>query len=83
MRANDTTLEIHEAQLQAYRRMGAEARARVAADLSNATRELARAGIRSRHPEYREDQVEMALRRILLGDDLFRRAWPTEPLLAP
>jgi hypothetical protein len=81
--AHDTSPEIHAAQLQAYRRMGAAARARVAGDLSNATREMARAGIRSRHPEYREDQVELALRRIILGDDLFRRAWPTQPLLAP
>jgi len=83
MRPRDTTLESHEAQLQAYRRLGATGRARLAATLSSDTRELTRAGIRARHGEYTEEEVELALRRILLGDDLFRRAWPARPLLAP
>jgi hypothetical protein len=55
----------------------------VAAKLSADTRELARAGIRARHPEYSADDVESALRRILLGDELFHRAWPALPLLSP
>jgi len=46
-------------------------------------RELTRAGIRFRHRNYTEDELELALRRILLGDDLFRRARPASPLLAP
>jgi hypothetical protein len=83
MRPRDTTLESHEAQLQAYRRLGAGGRARLAAQLSAATRELTRAGIRARHPAYTQEEVELAIRRLLLGDDLFRRAWPGRPLLAP
>jgi hypothetical protein len=51
--------------------------------LSSDMRELTRAGIRARHGDYSEEDVELALRRILLGDDLFRRAWPSRPLLAP
>jgi hypothetical protein len=69
--------------LQAYRRLGATGRARLAGRLSADTRELTRARIRARHADYTEEQVEFALRRILLGDDLFRRAWPARPLLAP
>ncbi|MEA2695831.1 MAG: hypothetical protein QOI66_102 [Myxococcales bacterium] len=83
MLARDTTLESHEAQLRAYRRLGAPGRARLAARLSSDVRELTRAGIRSRHRNYTDEEVELALRRILLGDDLFRRAWPAGPLLAP
>lgn len=83
MRPLDTTVESHEAQLQAYRRLGATGRARMAARLSADTRQLTRAGIRARHPDYTEEQVENALRRLLLGDELFRRAWPACPLLAP
>jgi hypothetical protein len=67
MRPRDTTLESHEAQLQAYRRLGAAGRARLAARLSAATRELTRAGIRSRHPAYTEEEVELAIRRLLFG----------------
>jgi len=83
MRPRDTTLESHEAQLQAYRRLGAAGRVRLAARLSSDTRELMRAGIRALISDYTEEDVELALRRILLGDELFRRAWPARPLLAP
>ena len=83
MRPRDTSPDSHEAQLRAYRRLGSAGRARVAAKLSTDTRELARAGIRARHPEYRDEEVENALRRLVLGDELFHRAWPALPLLAP
>jgi len=83
VRPRDTSPDSHEAQLRAYRRLGPAGRARVAANLSGDTRELARAGIRARHPEYRDEDVESALRRLLLGDELFHRAWPALPLLSP
>lgn len=82
VRPRDTSPDSHEAQLRAYRRLGPAGRARVAANLSADTRELTRAGIRARHPEYTGEDVESALRRILLGDELFHRAWPALPLLA-
>jgi hypothetical protein len=83
VRPRDTSPDSHEAQLRAYRRLGPAGRVRVAAQLSADTRELARAGIRARHPEYRDQEVESALRRLLLGDELFHRAWPALPLLSP
>ena len=83
MRPRDTTPESHAVQLEAYRRLGPTGRASLAARLSADTRQLTRAGIRSRHPDYSEETVEMALRRILYGDDLVRRAWPGRPLPAP
>jgi hypothetical protein len=33
--------------------------------------------------QYSSHQVRMALFRLLLGDELFHRAWPAEPLRAP
>jgi hypothetical protein len=42
-----------------------------------------RAGIRHRHPDYDEPHVEMALARLLWGDDLYRKARPDWPLLDP
>jgi hypothetical protein len=50
---------------------------------SDELRELVRAGIRDRHPEYAEIDVARALRRLWLGDALFRAAYPREPLLDP
>lgn len=83
MRPRDTTAESHAAQMEAYRRLGATGRAQLAASLSDDVRQLTRAGIRSRHPGYTEEQVELALRRVLYGDEIFRSAWPASPLLAP
>jgi hypothetical protein len=51
--------------------------------MSDATRATTMAGIHLRHPEYSEAQVRHALFRLLHGDDLFQRAWPGAPLLAP
>ncbi|HEX3903281.1 MAG TPA: hypothetical protein VH853_10565 [Polyangia bacterium] len=83
MRARDTGAASHAAQLTAYRRLGPTGRARLAARLAADTRQLTRAGISTRHPEYTPEEVEQALHRVLYGDDLFRRAWPGRPLLAP
>jgi hypothetical protein len=83
VRPNDTTLEGHAAQLAAYRRLGPSGRVRLASQLAADTRALVRAGIHNRHPEYTGEELDLALRRILYGDQLFRRAWPDRPLLAP
>jgi hypothetical protein len=83
MRPLDTAPESHAAQLEVYRRLGPANRARLAGRLSADARRLTQAGIRARHPEYTDADVEDALRRLLYGDDLFRRAWPGRPLMAP
>jgi hypothetical protein len=66
-----------------YRRMPPGKRSALAAELSVAVRATARHGIRSRHPEYDDTDVERALRRLLYGADLVRAAWPEEPLRDP
>ncbi|HEY7375703.1 MAG TPA: hypothetical protein VIF57_26335 [Polyangia bacterium] len=83
MQARDTTVASHAAQVEAYRRLGPAGRVRVAARLSADTRALARAGIRARHPSYTEEEVDLALRRIIYGADLVAKAWPGRPLIAP
>lgn len=83
MRPRDTSLAAHEAQLNCYRRMTPAARVALAVEMSEDVRAIAAAGIRARHPTYSSDEVQHALRRLLLGDDLFERAWPHAPLLPP
>ncbi len=83
MRPADTSSESHAVQIAIYRRLGPSRRVEIAARLSAETRELTRAGIRARHPEYSDAEVEIAGRRLWLGDDLFRRAWPKSPLVEP
>jgi len=83
MHARDTTAEAAAAQLAVYRRMTPAQRGEIALEMSEAARELAKTGIRMRHPDYSETEVRYALFRLLYGDALFRRAWPLAPILEP
>lgn len=83
VRPRDTDRTAHEIQLACYRRMTGAERVAVAAQLSDDVRAIAAAGIRARHPGYSERDVWFALQRLLLGDELFGRAWPAGPRLAP
>jgi hypothetical protein len=69
--------------MEAYRRMGPEARARIALEMSEDVRRLTLEGIRARHPEYDDERARRALFRLLLGDELVRAIWPGEGLVAP
>jgi len=55
----------------------------LAARLSEDARVMALAGIRQRHPDYDDSHARYALFRLLVGDELFCRAWPDAPLVAP
>jgi hypothetical protein len=79
----DTTPDADEAQFAAYRRLGPAGRLAAAFSLSAKTRQLATAGIRRRHPDYSDEDVALALARLVFGDALVRAAWPDRPLVAP
>ena len=83
VRSADTTSESHRRQVEAYRRMGPGRRVELAAEMSDEVWELAAAGVRARNPGYDHEAVRWAVRRMRLGDELFRRVWPTAPLVAP
>ena len=67
MHAADTTPEAAAIQQEAYRRLGPSGRFNVAAELTNVVREMARAGIRKRHPEYTAEQVSAQLAWYIYG----------------
>lgn len=81
--AEDTDLGAFTAQVQLYRRLGPEGRVALAVQLSEQAREISKAGIQMRHPDYSEDDLAHALYRMLLGDDLYRAAWPRHALVKP
>lgn len=83
MKAHDTSQEAHEVQLAIWRRMGAAGRHALVMSMSEELRELSRSGIRMRHPDYTEAEVELALRRLMWGDVLFQQVYPEHTALAP
>ena len=76
MRPVDTTPYAEEIQIAIFRRMRPEERLQAALNLAQISRELLKAGVRSRHPEYSEEQVRLAVIRIMLGEDLFLSVYP-------
>jgi hypothetical protein len=79
----DTSTAAHAAQTESYRRLGGTGRLAVMFRLSEGARQLALAGIQSRHPEYDAIQARLALARLLLGDELAKRVWPETRLVDP
>jgi hypothetical protein len=79
----DTSRAAHEAQIEAYRRMGVSGRAAATFSLIELARQMALAGIRTRHPDYDLGQIHLAYARLVLGDELVRRAWPDRDLVDP
>ncbi len=67
MRAHDTSQAAHALQLQLYRSAGPERRAEIAAELSEAIRELSREGVRMRNPGLTEAEVTREVLRIFYG----------------
>jgi hypothetical protein len=70
-------------QFDVYRRLGPNGRLAAAFGLNVTSRQLTAAGIRRRHPEYSDEEVQLALARLLFGDVLVRAAWPSRPLIEP
>lgn len=78
----DTNADADAVQLAIYRRMSGSDRVRIGHQMSLDARAIALAAIRRRHPEYDDATARLALFRLLLGDDLFHKAWPNVPLVA-
>lgn len=76
---DDTTPEALAVQFQILRRMGPAGRAAMMFDLCDNLRTLVAAGVRHRHPQWDDRAVEREVIRLMIGDDLFRKAYGGEP----
>jgi hypothetical protein len=72
----DTTAEAWWVQVEIYRRMSPSRRLELAFQMSDTLRRTVADGVRSRHPDYSEDQARLAVARLWLGDELFRTVYP-------
>lgn len=67
--------------MEVFRRMSASRRMELAIEMTEEVWSISADAIRSRHPEYDEQTVSWALHRLRFGDDLFRKVWPSAPLV--
>lgn len=72
----DTTMEAYLVQMAALRRLSPDRRLEMVCELNDSLREVMASGVRARHPEYSPQQVNLALARLRLGDELFRKVYP-------
>lgn len=83
MTVTDTSDAANAVLAQVYRRMTPAEKLAIVVEMCEESREIARGGIRARHPEYDAAEVEHALHRLLLGDALADRVWPAFAHLVP
>ena len=83
MPARDTSIEAYGVQVEVVRAMSTGERMAQVMELSESMWAVTADGIRRRHPDYDSSEVEWASRRLRLGDELFRAAWPEAPRLEP
>jgi hypothetical protein len=72
----DTSPEIERMQIERWQRMSPAEKAAIVSGLTQAVYDLARAGIRLRHPEASPREQFLRLGLITLGSGLARRAYP-------
>lgn len=74
--ALDTTPEIEQRQVEAWRRMRPAEKLALVLQMSANVRQLALAGVRRRHPGASEREQQLRLAQVILGDELARAAYP-------
>jgi hypothetical protein len=72
----DTTAEAARVQLEILRRLPPGRRMELALEMSDAMRDALVSGVRQRHPDYTEEQVRLAVFRLLQGDKVFQTVYP-------
>lgn len=72
---DDTTAEALAVQFRILRQMDGAGRAAMAFELSNNLRLLVEAGVRHRNPLWDDKAVEWEVIRLMIGDELFRKAY--------
>lgn len=74
--STDTTADIEQRQVEAWRRLSPVERLRLVSDTTRAVMDLSLAGIRRRHPQASERECFLRLAAILLGVDTTRQVYP-------
>lgn len=83
MKAFDTLPEIENLQIEILRKVGPEKRLKLAMELLEIEKKLLIEGIRRRHPEYKEEEIKLALIKILLGKKQFEIVYPQAKEIKP
>jgi hypothetical protein len=73
---SDTTREAFIKQMEVLKKIGPEGRLAMMFELSDNLREIVKAGIRQRHPDYTPQQVIQAVLKLTLDKKLYDQIFP-------
>jgi len=76
IRSADTSKEAAAKQLEVLRNLEPAGRLKLTMDLCDNLRNITKAGIRHRHPDYTEQQVTQAYLKLILDKSLFEEIFP-------
>ncbi|MEO0124440.1 MAG: hypothetical protein ABIL69_10620 [candidate division WOR-3 bacterium] len=74
-RLKDTDQFSEEQQIKIFKKIPGEVKLSMSLDLTRTAIELLKTGIKQRHPEYSDDEIEIALKRLLLTDELYEKVY--------
>jgi hypothetical protein len=72
----DTTIEAARKQFEILRRLGPDARLEMAFEMSDNLRSIVESGVRFRHPDYDEQEIQKEVLRLMIGESLFKQVYP-------
>ncbi|MEO0096096.1 MAG: hypothetical protein ABIL44_12665 [candidate division WOR-3 bacterium] len=74
-RLKDTDQFSEEQQIKIFKKIPGEVKLSMSLDLTRTAIELLKTGIKQRHPEYSDEEIEIALKRLLLTDELYEKVY--------
>ena len=79
----DTSRDAFRKQVEVLRGLGTSGRAALTLEFSNNLRQIAKDGVRHRHPDWDEVRVRQEVLRIVLGDRLYNEAFGDRKATCP
>jgi hypothetical protein len=77
--AHDTSVDASKVHRDVFARMTGSDRVDAATEMAETARQLSLSGLRTRHPEYDDQQLKWAWFELLLGEDLTTAALGPDP----
>jgi hypothetical protein len=76
----DQSHEPNALMYEILQKLGPERRIQMAFEMSQNLRAISEHGVRRRHPEYTDRQVRLAATKLAIGNDLFKKVYPSEDI---
>lgn len=78
MKKKDTCPEIEKKQIEILKKLSPERKIQIVFELIEVELNLIKEGISKRHPEYGKEEINLALIKVLIGENIFKKIYQAE-----